>query len=99
MARRGAWAGIAGLLVALVLAAGAAAAQSPVAPASGERVEGKDVVLRWTLDPGWHTTCVEWASRPETSYAGGPFLAQDGGTCLLDSQDVAYLLDGLGVGR
>jgi hypothetical protein len=86
----------------LVLGIGAspARAQAPAAPADGEQVPGSDIVLRWTLAPGgWYSECIEWAARPETSYPGGPFLARDGGTCFLGSQDVAYLLDGLEVRR
>lgn len=90
------------LLLPLVLSAASAspaAAQTPAAPANGERVSGDDVVLRWTLEPGWRTQCVQWAVRPETSYAGGPFLAPDATECDLGPQDLAYLLDELEVGR
>jgi hypothetical protein len=75
-----------------------AAAQQPVAPAYGERIEADEVVLRWALADGWHTQCLEWSWRPETSYEGGPFLVRDGGTCDLGAPDVAYLLDDLAVG-
>lgn len=89
--------------LALLLSASAlaspAAAQEPVGPVNGEHVPGDDVVLRWTLAPGWHTTCIEWAFRPETSYPGGPFLQPADGTCGLGSRDLAYLLDDLRVGR
>jgi len=90
------------LLSAVALAAALAspsAAQTPVAPSNGEPIEESDVVLRWTLEPGWQTRCIEWSARPETSFDGGPFLDRDGGTCELGPRDVAYLLEGLGVRR
>ena len=74
-----------------------AAAQTPVAPASGEQIPGDHVVLRWTLEPGSSTQCIQWATRPETSYPGGPFLDPDDTDCSLGSRGVAYLLDELEV--
>lgn len=85
------------LLCCCVMATASAWAQEPVAPANGERIEDSQVILRWALANGWHTLCVEWASRPETSYEGGPFLRRRSGTCYLDPRDAAYLLDGLSV--
>jgi hypothetical protein len=55
--------------------------------------------MRWTIASGWHTTCVEWAARPETGYAGGPFLQRESGTCDLGGQDLAYLVSELRLGR
>jgi hypothetical protein len=89
---------VASLLLSATFAS-AAAAQAPVAPANGAQITGTDVVLRWTVEPGWYTRCVEWAFRPETSYPGGPFLAPESGTCALSAQDIAHLLDGLSVRR
>jgi hypothetical protein len=89
-------------LASIVLSASIASpavAQTPVAPADGQQVTGSSVVLRWTAEPGWYTQCVQWSTRPETSHPGGPFLAPQSTTCGLDSQDVAYLLDDLGVQR
>jgi len=76
-----------------------AAAQTPVAPANGAQISGDDVVLRWTLEPGSSTSCVQWAARPETSHPGGRFLAPEGTACDLGSQDLAYLLEDLDLGR
>jgi hypothetical protein len=83
----------------LAAIASAAAAQTPVAPTNGAAISGNNVVLRWTLEPGWSAQCVEWASRPETSFPGGPFLDAEVGTCLLGSQALAYLLPDLRLGR
>jgi hypothetical protein len=65
-----------------------AGAQTPVALANGEKVTGDNVVLRWTLEPGWQARRVQLAARPETSFAGGPFLAPDSTTCSLGPQDI-----------
>jgi hypothetical protein len=77
----------------------AAVAQTPTEPASGAQVTTSEVVLRWTLQPGHSTTCIEWAYRPETSFSGGPFLERVGNTCVLDSRAVAHLLGELEVAR
>jgi hypothetical protein len=93
---------IGALLAPLLLSAAItlpAAAQTPVAPASGEKVTGDNVVSRWTPEPGWRAQCVQWVARPETSYPGGPFPAPDSATCLLGPQDVAYLLNDVTVRR
>ena len=37
------------------------------------------VVASWNLAPGWKTVGIEWSHRPETRYAGGPFLFKSGG--------------------
>lgn len=87
------------LIVALAIAGTAAAQAVPTAPSQGAQIEDADVVLRWTLDPGWQAQCVEWSARPETSYDGGPFLDPSGGDCTPGPQDVAYLLKGLAVRR
>jgi hypothetical protein len=87
------------LVVVAAWPVGPVAAQEPVAPENGAQITGSDVVLQWNLAPGWHTTCIEWAARPETSYPGGPFLQSESGTCALGAQDVAYLLDELHLGR
>jgi hypothetical protein len=76
-----------------------ATAQTPVAPGNGARVTSTDVVLRWQLDSGWGSECVQWAARPETSYAGGPFLAPDNTVCNLGPRDEAYLMRDLDVRR
>jgi hypothetical protein len=84
------------LVVSLVcLAAGAppAAGQQPTAPDNGAQIPDVEVVLRWQLPDGWHTRCIEWSARPETSYPEGPFLRREGGTCLLDGRDLAYILE------
>ena len=80
-------------LLCLAVATSPAAGQQPVSPADGEQVTARDVVLRWTLAPGSYTTCVEWASRPETSYQGGPFLRSEGRDCFVGPRDEAYLLE------
>lgn len=93
------------LAVTGVAPAGAlAAAVTPTAPANGAQfVEADNVVLSWTLAPGYGTECIEWANRPETRYPGGPFLAPAGGDCqsdpsdsdthkLVNSPDTSYLL-------
>lgn len=74
-------------------------AQTPTEPASGTQVTDIDVVLRWTLEPNTYTQCVQWAARPETTYAGGPFLAPEDTDCDLGPHDLAYLLDELEMGR
>src|SRR3954453_2794862 len=79
--------------------AAAAPPQPPAAPANGEKVTTSDVVVRWTLEPGWNTLCVEWSARPETSFAGGPFLAPLATKCDVDARDVAYLIQDLDFGR
>jgi hypothetical protein len=84
-------------VAALASAQSAAAQAIPIAPSQGARIQDADVVLRWTLDPGWQSECIEWSGRPETSYDGGPFLDPFGGTCDLGAQDVAYLLKHLEV--
>jgi hypothetical protein len=85
--------------VGLVVAGEAHAQATPTAPADGARLTGDDVVLRWTLAPGWTVECVQWSARPETAYTGGPFLAADGADCSLEGQSVAYLMSDLTVGR
>jgi hypothetical protein len=87
------------LLVALAVAGSAAGQAVPTAPVRGAQIDDADVVLRWTLDPGWQTECVEWSARPETSYDGGPFLDPSDGDWVLSSQDVAYLLRDMAVRR
>lgn len=95
-----AWLSISLALVVGLSAAGSAAAQAvSTAPSQGAQIEDADVVLRWTLDPGWQTECVEWSARPETSYDGGPFLDSFGGDCFLGRNDVAYLIKNLAVDR
>jgi hypothetical protein len=99
---QGSWCGAAiTLSAACVLAAApiGAIAQEPVAPVDGEEIPGNDVVLRWALPSESRVLCIEWAARPETSYAGGPFLDAEDGTCALSSRDVAYLLENLRLGR
>ncbi|MFL5844196.1 MAG: hypothetical protein ACJ762_05840 [Solirubrobacteraceae bacterium] len=83
----------------LLVVAASALAQTPTAPANGEKVTTSDVVVRWTLEPGWNTLCVEWSARPETSFAGGPFLAPLATKCDVDARDVAYLIQDLDFGR
>jgi len=91
---------LAASLILAALFASPAAAQTPTAPANGAQIPDADVVLRWTLPTGgWYTECVEWSARPETSYAGGPFLAVQDRDCDLGSKDVAYLLSNLEVQR
>jgi hypothetical protein len=81
------------LIVTATVAASPAMAQTPTAPANGAQISDADVVLRWTPPTGgWYTECVEWSSRPETSYPGGPFLSPQDRDCEIGPQDVAYLL-------
>ena len=87
------------LLLAFAATTSPATAQTPVAPANGAQIVDGNVVLRWTLDPGRYSRCVQFASRPETSYPGGPFLAPTTTTCFLGPQDLAYLLVDLSIRR
>jgi hypothetical protein len=86
-------------VAALTFTASASAAPMPTAPGSGQQIADSSVVLRWSLEPGWRTSCIEWSDRPETSYPGGPFLAPENSECFMGPQDVAYLFDNLGTGR
>ena len=67
-----------------------AAAQTPVAPADGEEITDTTVTLRWTLEPGWYTHCVEWAYDPETTEDDGPFVETAGEACGLGPLDLTY---------
>ena len=87
------------LLTLLGAIASPASAQNPTAPASGAQVTETDVVVRWTLEPNTYSQCVQWASGPDTAYAGGPFLVPDETDCDLSPYDTAYLLDELEVRR
>jgi hypothetical protein len=89
--------GLLGSFACGVLMVSPAAAQTPLAPANGERVTASEVVVRWSLDDGSQTNCVEWSHRPETSFPGGPFLRPADEDCDLNREDVAYLLDELDV--
>lgn len=90
---------LAAVLLAAALTALPASAQTPVEPPNGARIDKGEVILRWQLENGWYSSCLEWSHRPETSYAGGPFLAPDGHDCMIDPRDVAYLMTGLDVRR
>jgi hypothetical protein len=88
------------LVVSFAALAPAASAQAPAEPANGARIVDDSVVLRWTLEPGWRSECVQWSARPETSYPGGPFLDPDATVCdEIGYQDVAYLLKELDIRR
>ena len=49
-----------------------------MSPGNGTQLTSVDeIVLTWALDPGTEFTCVEVTKRPETAWAGGPFLDAD----------------------
>lgn len=53
-------------------------AATPVSPGNGTQLTGaKEVVVSWALDPGWEYSCLELTEKPETAWAGGPFLSVD----------------------
>jgi len=88
------------VIAAVAIPATASAQAIPTAPSQGAKIEDSDVVLRWTLDPGWQTECIEWSARPETSYDGGPFLDPSDTDCYsVGGKDVAYLMNDLAARR
>lgn len=90
---------VAALMLLLLGCLPSAHAQAPVSPTNGEPVTADDVVLRWTLDAGRESACVEWSYRPEVASEGGRFLDPAGEDCDGASSDVALLLSNLRVAR